>query len=495
MTPRARDLLLALDQGSSSSRAILFDMSGRVVARAARPLRARRPHPGWVEHDAEELARGMDACLDAVLARLGPRDRVLAAGMAVQRSTVVFCDRASLRPAAAAPSWMDGRAGAVVEALGARQDEIHSLSGLYATPYYSAPKIRWFLDHHAKVRALAAAGRLLCAPVSTYLAARLTRGEMVAVDPTVAQRTLLLNLDSGDWDERLLSLFGLKRELLPSLTVSGGDWGVIRRKGRVIPLRASLGDQQAAAMGLGAAREGDAVINYGTGAFVLRHIGAAPRSAPGLLLAPAASISGERGYFLEGTVHAAATTFEWLSENLGLLDGPEGLDKAWGASRRRVWLLPALGGLGAPRWDYETKTALYGLDADTRPADLARAAAEGLCQLVADAADAMAAAGAPLTRARTAGGLSRSSRLAQFQADVLGAPLERLADFEATALGAASLAARAAGISDAGKLFGARAEKAFSPRLDEAARTRLRAQWSAFVDANRRLGRELPASA
>ena len=180
---RYRELLLALDQGSSSSRAVLFDLKGRLVAMAQRPVRTRRPKAGWVEHDPLDLAVSLETALDAALSKLSTKDKVLGAGLAVQRSTIVFCERSTFKPAAPAPSWMDGRAAEFVAPLQDRQGEVHGLSGLYATPYYSAPKIRWFLDHDGKVRALADAGRLLCAPVSTFLAARLTKGAVVATGP------------------------------------------------------------------------------------------------------------------------------------------------------------------------------------------------------------------------------------------------------------------------------------------------------------------------
>lgn len=488
---KTRDLLLSLDQGSSSSRAVLFDLKGRIVALAQRPVRTKRPKAGWAEHDPLELAKTLESALDAVLGRLGPKDRVLAAGLAVQRSTIVFCERGTFKPVAAAPSWMDGRAAEFVAPLQDRQGEVHGLSGLYATPYYSAPKIRWFLDHEPKVRALADAGRLLCAPVSTFIVARLTKGSVVAADPTCAQRTLLMNLDTAAWDPGLLALFGLSAEILPSIRASAGEWGVIERKGRKIPLLATVGDQQSAAIGLGAANEGDAVANYGTGAFLLRHTGPRPERAPGLLASAAATMGALRGYYLEGTVHAAGTSFEWLKDNLGLMKDTKAIDEAFKKSKRRVLMLPAIGGLGAPRWDYKTKTAFFGLDSQTTQHDLVRATAEGLCMLLADAAAVMTASGSPVTRARVAGGLSRSDAMMAFQSDALGAVLERRKEVEATALGAAILAAKAAGLPDPERMADARVEKTFAPRSDEGARAKRRAEWTSFVESTQRLSREI----
>lgn len=494
MSRRARDLILALDQGSSSSRALVFDLRGRVVCSAQRPVKIHRSPGGRVEHEPSELVKTMTACLDGVLSRLNAADKVHAAGLAAQRSTVVFCDRSSLEPVARAPSWMDARAEADMGALQGRQGEIHDKTGLYATPYYSAPKIRWFLERDAKVRALADGGRLLCAPVSTYLAAHLTKDRRVAVDPTCAQRMLLMNLENAAWDAGLLSLFGLSQECLPPIDSSAGGWGQIERKGRRIPLLACLGDQQSAAIGLGAVNEGDAIINYGTGAFILRHTGPYRVRAPGLLVSAAAQSGSLRGYFLEGPVNAAGTAFEWLRDGLGLMRDCRDVDAAFRASKHRVLALPAIGGLGAPRWDYKTKTAFFGLEARTTNHDLTRAVAEGICMLLSDAAAVMSAAGAPVTRGRVAGGLSRSQRMMAFQADVLGAVLERKRDVEATALGAAILAAKAAGCLDPERMADARVEKTFAPLSDERARAERRAQWTAFVESIQRLSREISLS-
>ncbi len=494
MSPRARDLLLALDQGSSSSRAIVFDLTGHVVVSAQKAVKTNRPKEGWVDHDPLELAKTMEAVLDTVLSKLNSSDKVHAAGLAVQRSTIVFCDNKTFAPAAKAPSWMDGRAVSEIAPLLGRQAEVHQKTGLYATPYYSAPKIRWFLDHVAKVRALADSGRLLCAPVSTFLAARLTKGAVVASDPTCAQRTLLMNLDTMAWDPGLVALFGLTTDMLPSIRSSAGDWGVIERKGRRIPLLATVGDQQAAAIGLGASNEGDAVANYGTGAFLLRHTGPRAERAPGLLASAAATVGNLRGYYLEGTVHAAGTSFEWLRDNLGLMKDAKAIDAAFAASKRRVLALPAIGGLGAPRWDYVTKTAFFGLDSQTRRPDLVRAVAEGLCMLLADAAAVMTTAGSPVARARVAGGLSRCDAMMSFQADALGSVLERRKEVEATALGVAILAAKAAGLPDPEKMAEARVEKTFAPKSDETARAGRRAEWTAFVESTQRLSREISLS-
>jgi glycerol kinase len=487
-----RALVLALDQGSSSSRAIAFDERGRAVFAAQRPVKTFHPREGWIEHDALDLARTLEASLDEVLAKIPAKTELVGAGLACQRSTVVFWDKATGKPAARVPSWQDGRAVSVVAPMQDKQAWAHERTGLYLTPYYSAPKIRWFLDHSEPVRRLADRGRLLVGPVSTWLTWRLTKGEVFAADPSMAQRMMLLDLKTLDWDEGMLGLFGLSRELLPAIRPSSGDWGSFTRKGRTVKLLAALGDQQAAALGLGGRPEGSSVANYGTGAFLLHNAGTTPRRVPGLLTSVAWKAGGApASYLLEGTVHAAGTSFDWLRGSLGLMKSSAELDALCRAAKHRVWALPAIGGLGAPRWDYKTKTAFFGLTSQTTRAELVRGVMEGLAFMIADIAAAMRAGGASVTQARVSGGLSRVPSFMQFQADVLGAPLSRCAEGEATALGAASLAAEAAGAPWAARLAQPRVDKVFSPKLDGAAAKTLHGQWTRFVDAQARLSREL----
>ncbi len=482
-----KPLVLALDQGSSSSRAVLFDLAGKVVASAAKPLKTSRPQAGWADHRPEDLVSSLEWALDAVLSKVPAKAEILCAGLAVQRSTVVFLDRQTLKPVSTAPSWMDGRAAALIAPLQSRQAEVHAKTGLYLTPYYSAPKIRWYLDHDPKVKALADSGRLLAVPVSSFVASRLA-GAAPGADPSCAQRMLLMDLDAQSWDNGLLSMFGLDAGILPAIRPTAGEWGVIVRKGRRIPLRACVGDQQSAAIGLGVNHPGGTVANYGTGAFLLRHTGADAVRVPGLLTSAGPSTAWSKSHFLEGTVHAAGTSFEWLRDNFGFMKDPTKLDAAFAASKKRVLCLPAIGGLGAPRWDYVTKTSWFGLDAKTEKPDLVRGTAEGLCQLIADIAAAMTGAGFPVERALVAGGLSKSAAMMAFQSDILGATLERRKEVEATALGAAALAVLASG-ADASKMTKAPVEKVFSPRMPEPERAKLRAAWGQFVDSAQRLSR------
>lgn len=490
----APEVVIALDQGSSSSRALAIDAKGRVLARAQYPVKTFYPRAGWIEHDALDVARTQEKAFDAVLSKLPKASRVLALGIASQRSTVVFWDRRTGKPVGRAPSWQDGRAAPVVAPMQDRQQDAHERTGLYLTPYYSAPKIKWFLDNEPAVRRLADDGALLAAPVSTFLVWRLTKGEVFAADPTMAQRMMLLNLRTLDWDPELLALFGVPRAALPSVFSSAGDWGSCERGGRTIPILSCLGDQQAAAVGLGGMETGCSVANYGTGAFFLHNTGTEQHRVPGLLTSVAWKINGSPPVFLqEGTVHAAGASFDWLRENLGVLGKSADIDKACKASKQRVFALQAIGGLGAPRWDYQTKTAFFGMTSQTRSVDLVRGVAEGIAFLISDIVGAMRGGGLSPKRARASGGLSRSSYLMQFQADLLGLPIERCQEAEATALGAASLAADKAGVDWGARLRSSRADKVFEPKMPREQAAELLSSWSAFVAAQVKLSRELSA--
>jgi glycerol kinase len=480
---KSGEFVVALDQGSSSSRALAVDSRGRLAALSRRPIRTIRRGP-LVEHDGMDIARSVEGCLDDVLARLGPSAGVAALGVTAQRSTVVLWDARTGGCVGPAPSWQDGRAEALAASMASRQAEVHERTGLYLTPYYSAPKIRCLLDSSARVSDLASSGRLRIGPVSTWLLWRLTRGEVFAADPTFAQRMLLLDIRTMDWDPWLLDLFGIPRECLPSLRSSTGDWGSFRRMGRLIAVRSVIGDQQAAAVGQGACEAGAGALNFGTGAFCLLHTGTAAHRLPGILTSVALRRSGRAPeFFLEGTVHAAGTAFEWMAENLGLLDGVRSAERLCRASRERVWALQALGGLGAPRWDYRTPTVFFGLGPRTRKADLVRGAAESIAFLVADIVAVFRSSGIEPSSFKASGGLAGLDFLLQFQADLLEKPVARLRESEATAFGAAFLCAEAAGLPWAGRLLRAAASKTFHPRMSGEESRGLRTVWAAFVKA------------
>ncbi|MFH2203205.1 MAG: FGGY family carbohydrate kinase [Elusimicrobiota bacterium] len=489
-----KQVVVSLDQGSSSSRVLAFDSRGKAVARAQRAVKMRFPKPGWVEQDPESLVRTLETSLDEVLAELGPRTEIAAVGFAAQRSTIVLWDAKTGRPLLPAFSWMDGRAASVVAGLMDRQHDVHRRTGLYLTPYYSAPKIRWALDRDSKLRALADKGRLRIGPITTYALWKWTRGEVFAVDPAMAQRMLLFNIESGDWDDTLLALFAIPREALPEIVPTTGPWAAIRRKGRVLRLGAVMGDQQSAAYGQGGGVSGSGVLNYGTGAFFLLHTGERLHHIPGILTSVAWQRGGRRrSYFLEGTVHAAGTSYGWLKDNLGLLPDVRAVDAACRRSTQRIFALQAIGGLGAPRWDYDTPTVLMGLDSNTRPEDVVRGVTESLAFFIADIVDAIRTKGIEVRSLRASGGLASIHYLLQFQADMLRQPIVRLREQEATALGVASMAAQEAGLPWAERLCGGGRDREFRPAMPAQEADALLKAWRLFVECQRKTAAELRA--
>ncbi|MFH1725577.1 MAG: FGGY family carbohydrate kinase [Elusimicrobiota bacterium] len=492
---KATEIVIALDQGSSSSRALAFDPKGRVVARAQFPVATFLPRPGWYEHDATELAGTLERALDTVLGRLPRKARVVGVGIAAQRSTVVLWDTETGRPVCRAPSWQDARAAGLVAPLQQdprRQAEVREKTGLHLTPFYSAPKIRFLLDQTPKARLMADKGRLAIGPVSSYALWRLTRGEVFRTDPSMGQRMLLYNLRRGCWDAGLLSLFRIPRATLPEIVPTAGEWGVIARKGRRMPVLAVMGDQQSAALGQGGSEPGVGVLNYGTGAFFLLHTGEELHRLPGLLTSVAWQMEDRPcRYFLEGSVHAAGTSFEWLRRNFGILRSVRSVNAACRRSRQRVLALQALGGLGAPRWDYRTPTVFMGLGPQTRSEDVVRGVMESIAFLVADVVTPMLDAGLEIRDFRASGGLAGVDALLQFQADILQRRIIRFKEREATALGVASLAAEQAGAPWAASLRGGVRDRVFSPSLEGRAARRLLEGWRRFVEAQQRLAAEL----
>lgn len=486
------EVLIALDQGSGSSRALAFDVRGRILARAQVAIKTFYPRPGWVEHDAEDIRRSQERALDRVLAAIPSSARILGLGLACQRSTIAAWDSRSGRPLCRVLSWQDGRAGGLLKGLSADPHRVHEMTGLYLNPYYSAPKLRWMLENEPKVRRAAEAGTLRVGPMASYLLWRWTRGEVFAADPSLGQRTLLMNVRSLDWDSELLAQFGVPSAALPKILPSSGFWGSIHRSGRKLPVLAVLGDQQSAALGLGADVPGAGVLNHGTGAFFLLNTGEQDRRVPGLLTSVAWQRPGLPGhYFQEGTVHAAGTSFSWLKDNLGLLKNEKEVDAACRRSTQRVLALVAIGGLGAPRWDYSTFTTFLGLNSKTRPDDLVRAATESIGFMIGDIVASMRGAGLVVDSILAAGGLSRIDALIQFEADLLQTPIQRTKESEATALGVARLAAEQAGLSWAFRLSAKSLDRVFKPRIPKEDADRLAAGWRIFVENQQKASSEL----
>ncbi len=481
------DYLLALDQGSTNSKAVLVDRKGRIVRQAIVPLKTGRPRPGWVEHDPRAILASQFSSVNHIIKSISKsKTGISGLGVSGQRSTLILWDKDTGRPLTPAISWQDLRAVELTRQWADHRELIRSKTGLMLMPYYSAPKLRWLLDHIKGLRAKAEQGRVLCGTVNTYLIWHLTKGEVHATDHTNAARMLLMNLHSLSWDEELLSLFDIPPSILPRILPTAADYGTARLSGREVPIRASIGDQQAGLLGLGAVRPGEAVVNYGTGGFLLVNTGSDPSLLPGLLSSLAWTTLDDTCYVVEGTVNAVGTLFDRLKE-FGWLKSVGEIDRMIKTSRERVYLVPALAGLGAPHWLSRARMSLFGLGSTTSNADLVRAAVEGVAFLVKDIVEVIRKDGAiRINKVTAGGGGSRIGSLVQAQADLLGLPMIRSDVTEATALGAALLAGVGCGWwkspSDVPKRT---AGKRFRPRMSETEREERYGQWKKAIEAVR----------
>lgn len=435
-------MVLALDQGTTSSRAILFRDDGTVARVARREFAQHYPRPGWVEHDPEEILATQLAVAREALAG----ERAEAIGITNQRETTVVWERATGKAIAPAIVWQDRRTADKCARLRAsgKGAEIAAITGLEVDAYFSATKVEWILDNVPGARARAERGELAFGTVDAWLLWHLTGGRH-ATDVTNASRTMLFDICKMDWDERLLELFRIPRAVLPEVLPSGADFGDARALGQRLPVRAMAGDQQAALEGHGCNRPGLAKNTYGTGCFLLVHTGRAPvRSANRLLATVTAAREGvPPGYALEGSVFSAGAAVGWLRDGLGIIGNPQEVEVLAAAvpDTAGVHLVPAFAGLGAPHWDPEARGLLCGLTRGTSKAHVARAALEGVAFQVVEVLEAMASdAPSTVRELRVDGGASRNNLLMQFQADIARVPVIRPVHEEVTALGAARLA-------------------------------------------------------
>lgn len=509
MGPEKR-CVLALDQGTTSSRAILFDAAGLPLAMAqetfpqhTRPLAAGGPDgdldQAIVEHDPEDLWRTQLGCASRCLAEAGVRPQEVAAvGITNQRETTILWDRATGQPVAPAVVWQSRVSAAICERLKAAGHEpvIRQRTGLLLDPYFSATKIIHLFETHPGLRARCAAGEVLFGTVDSFLIWRLTGGRLHATDVTNASRTLLYDIVAGDWPDELLQLFDLPRQMLPEVRPSAALFGEVDERwlGAAIPIAGCAGDQQAAAFAHGCHQPGDAKTTYGTGAFLLEATGATPvLNAPGLLATPACTTGGqpmEQTYCLEGSVFVAGAIVGWLRDGLGLIERSGDIEPLARSvpDAGGVMLVPALAGLGTPYWDPFARGLIIGLTRGTGRGQIARAALDAIALSVADVIGGLEqASGCRLNRMRVDGGACVNDLLMQIQADVLGIPIDRPNVLETTALGAAMLAGLTTGFYvDASAVAAAMAiEQSFEPRLDPAARDRLLDRWQTAVDRSR----------
>jgi glycerol kinase len=489
----ATPLLLALDQGTTSTRALVFDDQARCRGLAARELPQHYPRPGWVEHDAEDIWRTVTEVVPEALAAAGvTAAEVAAIGVTNQRETSLLWERATGRPLAPAIVWQDRRTADFCRQHQADEPWLRERTGLVLDPYFSATKVRWLLEQGQAWRAQAESGALAFGTVDSFLIWRLTGGRVHATDQTNASRTLLLNLQTAAWDPELCRYFGVPEALLPEVRPSAADFGVTAGLGFLpngVPILGVAGDQQAALFGQCAFSPGEAKCTYGTGAFFLQHLGDRPAlSRHRLLTTLAASPDGQARYALEGSVFVAGAAVQWLRDGLRLLSSAPAVEELAARSdpEQPVLFVPGFVGLGAPHWVPEARGVLFGLTRGTTAADLGRATLEGVAFQVADLVEAARQdAGSALAALRVDGGMARNGWFLQCQADLLGLPVLAAADSEATAQGAAFLAGLRAGVwPDVEALRRlAPAARRFEPRLDEAERRRRRDLWHRAVRA------------
>jgi glycerol kinase len=474
--------VLALDQGTTSSRAIVFDETGRAIASAQQELTQIYPEPGWVEHDPEEIWRTQRDCAREALKSAGLRaEDLVACGITNQRETTLLWDRQSGKPLHRAIVWQDRRTAPLCAELKAAGAEkiVAGKTGLVLDPYFSGTKLAWLLEHVPGARARAERGELAFGTVDTWLVWNLSRSRIHVTDPSNASRTLLFNIHTGDWDAELLKLLRVPRAILPDVLPSSHAFGMIAPSilGAPVPIAGIAGDQQAALFGQGCHRHGMAKNTYGTGCFLLLHTGErAVASKAGLLTTAAAQPAGRREFALEGSVFIGGAVVQWLRDEMKFFARSSEIERlaAEALDSGGVFFVPAFTGLGAPHWDPHARGAIVGLTRGTSRAHLARAALESIAYQSADVLEAMQKdAGESLAELRVDGGAAANDLLMQFQADLLGVPVARPEVLETTALGAAYLAGLTVGVWDSPDQLAAkwRQERVFEPRMprDEAA--------------------------
>lgn len=486
--------ILAIDQGTTSTRAILYDADGTVLGQAQEELLQIYPHPGWVEHDPEEIWQAtVSVCRDAIEAGGKVPSDIAAVGISNQRETTVLWDRATGKPINNAIVWQDRRTAKTCAALRADglEPTIQSKTGLLLDPYFSATKITWILDHVDGARAKAEAGKIAFGTVDSFLLWRLTGGAVHATDATNAARTSLFDIETQDWDDDLLAAFRIPRVMLPAVYDNMADFGTTNREflGAAIPIAGMAGDQQAATIGQACFEPGMIKATYGTGCFALINTGRSPvKSNNKLLTTIAYRFDGQTTYALEGSIFIAGAAVQWLRDGAGIVEHAADTEALASEANpdSAVYLVPAFTGLGAPYWDPEARGAIFGLTRDTGRSELARATLESICYQTRDLFEAMARDGATTPAfLRVDGGMVGNNWAMQFLSDILDMPVERPVQPETTALGAATLAGMQTGImgSPADLAQRWRRDARFDPAMNEAERTR---RYDGWQDAVRR---------
>lgn len=481
--------ILALDQGTTSSRAIVFDEKGEIKGVAQQEFTQIFPQSGWVEHDAIEILNTQMHVASKVISdlKLKPED-IVAVGITNQRETTVIWDRATGKPVYNAIVWQDKRTASVCESLKSKglNEYVRETTGLVIDSYFSATKIHWILNNVPGIREKADKGELAFGTIDTWLIWNMTNGRVHATDYTNASRTMLYDIKNLQWDKKLLQELNIPPSILPEVKASAADFGYWNIQGKSIPIRGVAGDQQAALFGQACFEPGMAKNTYGTGCFMLMNTGSEiQHSKNGLITTIAWGLDGRVEYALEGSVFIAGAAVQWLRDSLHLIDQSKDSEyfamKALGSND--VYVVPAFAGLGAPYWDMYARGAIFGLTRDTGKDHIIKATLESLAYQTKDILNAMQEdAGLQLASLKVDGGACANNILMQFQADILGTEVERPAIIESTAMGAAYLAGIAIGLWKKEDIIRNRTiEKRFTPKMEDATRKHLYAGWQKAV--------------
>ena len=485
-----KQYIIALDQGTTSSRAVIFDNNSQIREMVQKEFKQIYPQPGWVEHDPMEIYASQYAVLVEAVAKSGIASQEIAAiGITNQRETTIVWDRRNGKPVYNAIVWQCRRTADIVEQIHADglTDYIRENTGLIPDAYFSATKIKWILDHVEGARELAQQGHLLCGTVDTWLIWKLTEGRVFATDRTNASRTMLYNIRTLQWDSRLCDYFGIPASMLPEVKASSDDYGTVSILGRDVPICGVAGDQQAALYGQACFNEGDVKNTYGTGCFLLMNIGNRfITSRNGLLTTIAASAGGSVQYALEGSVFVGGALIQWLRDEMRLIT--DAADTEYFARKagtnNGVYIVPAFTGLGAPYWDMYARGSIFGLTRGANRNHIIRAALEAIAYQTMDVIGAMEQdTGLRINRLKVDGGASKNNFLMQFQSDVIGATVQRAQVMETTALGAAYLAGLHVGVwtsaDEIARSWGV--DREYTPAMEQEEKEKLTRKWHKAV--------------
>lgn len=483
--------ILSIDQGTTSTRAIVFGLDGKKIASSQKEFTQYYPNNGWVEHDPEEIWKTtVETCKDAIHSAKEKGVDVKGIGITNQRETTLVWHRETGVPIYNAIVWQDRRTAAFCNSIKEHEMSVTEKTGLLLDPYFSASKVKWLLDEVEGARELAEQGMLAFGTIDTFLIWRLTGGKMHVTDTTNASRTNLLNIHSLEWDEELLSLFSVPSSVLPNVLQCADDFGATEANlfGKSLPIAGVAGDQQAALVGQCCFAPGDLKSTYGTGCFALLNTGEeALNSKHKLLTTVGYSIGGKTTYALEGSIFTAGANIQWLRDGIGVIsDAAESQALAESLEYDHgVVLVPGFAGLGAPHWNPEARASLYGMTRGTSQAHFARAALEAVCYQTYDLQQAMASDGVPSSKVLVDGGMVANDWLCQFLSDILQVEIQRPTNMETTAIGAAYLAGLQLGLYSSLEDIASqkRIERTFSPSIKQDIRKQLLNRWQKAVDA------------